>query len=308
MKYASWSLIVDDIVFPDGRTSMGILGGGGTHTIAGMRVWSDNVCLLGQVGRDLDESILGPLDLRAHALRRTDRPTPRAWQLFEADGHRTQIPRIPLDDWSTQLLWPDDFLAYLEAHGVRAVHLMSRGAPGDPEQIERLAAAGLRISLEPIIEEGMDRLEADRVLACVPYVEIFSPGVAEARALLGERSHRETLAALAELGATLVALRRGAAGSLVCHGPTGRVLRTPAARARVVDVTGAGNAYAGGMLVGWCESGDLSHAVACAAVSAALAIEQVGPARITPELLADARHRHAELLAELTKAGGDNED
>lgn len=299
MQYASWSLIVDDIVFPDGRTSMGVLGGGGTHTVAGMRIWSDDVTLLGQVGQDLDEAILSSLDLRSHALRRTALPTPRAWQLFEVDGHRTQIPRIPLEEWTAQLLWPEDFPAYLQAHGVRALHLMTRGASGDPERIAQLAAAGLRLSLEPIIEEGMDRTEADRVLACLPYVEIFSPGVAEAKVLLGEMSPAQTMIELCRRGPALVALRRGALGSFVYHAATERLLQVPAARARVVDVTGAGNAYAGGLLVGWCEGGDLAHAAACAAVSAALAIEQIGPATITPELLADARQRHAEFLTQV---------
>ena len=298
MRYASWSLIIDDIVFPDGRTSMGVLGGGGTHTVAGMRIWSDEVTLLGQVGQDLDETILTPLALRSHALRRTTRPTPRAWQLFEVDGHRTQIPRMPLEEWNAQLLWPDDFPAYLQDHGVHAIHLMTRGAPGDPERIARLAAVGLRISLEPIIEEGMNRTEADRVLACLPHVEIFSPGLAEARVLLGDMPPEQTMIELCRRGPALVALRRGALGSFVYHAATQRLLQVPAARTRVVDVTGAGNAYAGGLLVGWCERGDLAHAAACAAVSAALAIEQIGPATITPGLLADAHQRHAEFLTQ----------
>jgi len=308
MQYASWSVIIDDIVFPDGRTSMGVLGGGGTHTVAGMRLWSDDVGILGQVGRDFDEAIMAQIDLRMHAFRQTDRPTPRAWQLFETDGHRTQIPRIALDDWSAQLQWPDDFPAYLQAHEVQAVHLLTRGAPGDPEQIERVAAAGLRISLEPIIEEGMGRIEADRVLACLPYVEIFSPGVGETQALLGELPLRQALVELAERGPAVVALRRGAAGSLIYQRETRRMLCVPAARARVVDVTGAGNAYSGGLLVGWCQYDDLDKAAACAAVSAALAIEQIGPVTITSELLEDARCRHAELLNELSETDCRDED
>ncbi|MFN8568466.1 MAG: hypothetical protein U0Z44_13335 [Kouleothrix sp.] len=106
MRYASWSVIVDDIVFPDGRTAMGVLGGGGSYTAAGMRVWSHEVSVLGNVGADFDPVLLGRLDLQAIDLRSTHRPTPRAWQLFEDDGQRTQIPRIPLGDWSAQVGWP----------------------------------------------------------------------------------------------------------------------------------------------------------------------------------------------------------
>jgi len=73
-------------------------------------------------------------------------------------------------------------------------------------------------------------------------------------------------------------------------------------------VTGAGNAYAGGMLVGWCESANLEMAVTCAAVSAALAIEQVGPPTITPLLIAEARRRQTQALGELSEMNGTDDD
>jgi sugar/nucleoside kinase (ribokinase family) len=299
MHYASWGVIIDDIVFPTGRTAMGVLGGGGMYSVAGMRLWSAEVGILSNVGADFDASMLGQLDLCATSLRITSRLTPRAWQLFEEDGQRTQIPRIALDDWSAQLAHPADLAEQLRACDVRAVHLLSRGIPGDPQMIAQIAASGVRISLEPIIEDGMDAAHAERVLACLPYVEIFSPGVGELRMLLGQQPQQQALIALAERGPAIVALRRGAAGSLIYHHESRRMLRVPAARATVVDVTGAGNAYSGGMLVGWCANGSIETAAACAAVSAAITIEQVGPPVITPALLAEAQWRRAEVLAEL---------
>jgi sugar/nucleoside kinase (ribokinase family) len=301
MQYAGWSVIVDDIVFPDGRTAMAVLGGGGSYTVAGMRVWSPDVGIFAQVGPGFDAGILDRLALRETSLRPTDRLTPRAWQLFEADGHRTQIPRVPPADWTAQLSWPPDFAEWLAAHGVRAAHLLSRGLPGDPEMLSQIAARGVRVSLEPIIEDGMDAAHRDRVLAALPYVEIFSPGAAELRALLGDTPPQAALADLSERGPEIVALRRGAAGSLVYQRGRRGLLRVPAAPAQVVDVTGAGNAYAGGMLVGWCESRSLETAATCAAVSAAVTIEQIGPPTITPAMLDDAKRRQVELLAELSE-------
>jgi hypothetical protein len=132
MHYTSWGIIIDDIVFPEGRTSMGVLGGGGMYSVAGMRIWSADVGILSNADADFDSRILDGLDLCATHLRNTGRPTPRAWQLFEEDGLRTQIPRIPLTDWAAQLAYPTDFAEQLQAHGVRAVHLLSRGLPSDP--------------------------------------------------------------------------------------------------------------------------------------------------------------------------------
>ena len=51
------SVILDDIVFPDGRTEMAVLGGGGTHAAAGMNVWDVRPGLLGAIGYDLPDAI-----------------------------------------------------------------------------------------------------------------------------------------------------------------------------------------------------------------------------------------------------------
>jgi sugar/nucleoside kinase (ribokinase family) len=299
MRYASWGIIVDDIVFPDGRTAMGVLGGGGLYTAAGMRIWTPDAGVIANVGADFDPAMLEAPDLRADGLRVTGRPTLRAWQLFEADGHRTQIRRIAAQDWSEQLRRGDDFPERLASLGVRAFHLLSRGHPGDSELAQRIAGMGIRLSMEPIIEEGMSAEQREWALACLRHVEIFSPGVEETRVLLGDRRPVEALREFADRGPRIVAMRRGAAGSLVYERESRRLLRVPAAPANVVDMTGAGNAYCGGMLVGWVEHGRIDLAAAYAAISAALTLEQIGPPKITPALCALAERRLPEVLASL---------
>ena len=46
------SIIIDDIVLPDGRSQMGMLGGGGTHAVMGMRAWSNQIRFITGVGND----------------------------------------------------------------------------------------------------------------------------------------------------------------------------------------------------------------------------------------------------------------
>ena len=41
------SVIIDDIVYPDGRTSMGVLGGGGAHAAYGMALAGARPALVG---------------------------------------------------------------------------------------------------------------------------------------------------------------------------------------------------------------------------------------------------------------------
>ncbi|HMO57897.1 MAG TPA: carbohydrate kinase family protein [Roseiflexaceae bacterium] len=303
MRYTSWGIIIDDIVFPDGRTAMRVLGGGGIYAVAGMRLWSADVGILSNVAYDFDPAILAGLDIK-HGLYRNERTTPRAWQLFEVDGQRTQIPRNPMADWSAQLAWPDDFAERMRGHGVSAAHMLSRGVAGNAEVLASMVAAGIRISLEPIIEEGMDAAARERVMACLPYAEIFSPGLQELRVLLGDVAPDDGVRRLAAHGPAIVALRRGAEGSLVYHRASDRLIEVPAAPVTVVDVTGGGNAYVGGLLVGWCESGDIRLAAASASVSAALALEQIGPPIITPAVVQAADQRRSEMLGRLRELNG----
>ncbi|MEW6580281.1 MAG: hypothetical protein AB1435_13965, partial [Chloroflexota bacterium] len=46
-------IIIDDIVYPDGRTKMGVLGGGVSHAAAGMLIWGQRAGIFACAGRDL---------------------------------------------------------------------------------------------------------------------------------------------------------------------------------------------------------------------------------------------------------------
>jgi ribokinase len=89
----------------------------------------------------------------------------------------------------------------------------------------------------------------------------------------------------------------GAAGSLVAGQGETPVAVPAAPVARVEDVTGAGNAYCGGFLVGLAETGDLARAGRYGAVSASFALEQLGAVFPIAGLRARAEQRLAALAA-----------
>lgn len=92
-----FSLIVDDLVFPNGTTSMGQLGGGGPQSLFGYQLYHkqlQHVGLAAGVGADLPGTCIDSLrnvGVLSSALIHTDCKTPRAWQLTESDGRRTQV-------------------------------------------------------------------------------------------------------------------------------------------------------------------------------------------------------------------------
>jgi sugar/nucleoside kinase (ribokinase family) len=295
--YASWGIIIDDIVFPDGRTAMGIIGGGGLYAAIGMRLWSRDSALISAVGQDFDLDSLNPFGLDDSGLFVTDLPTPRAWQLFEEDGQRTQIFRVPHEAWFEQLVLPPSPQSIPPA--LKAAHFIGRGDAREEEVVLALRAAGVCLSSEPIIDETMTPAERTSLLRCLAHFEIFAPSTAELPLLVEQQPVQDQLRALAALGPPVVTLRQGAAGSIVYDRQADRFWRVPAAQANVVDVTGAGNAYCGGFLVGWLETGDARRAAAMAAVSAAIVIEQIGPPLIDDQVMASARQRAEQVMDQI---------
>ena len=90
------SIIIDDIVYPDGRTSMGVLGGGGTHAAYGMALAGATPALVGLVGQDLPEDIHARLerDFDASGLVWVEHSQLRGWQIFEWNGVRNEVFRV----------------------------------------------------------------------------------------------------------------------------------------------------------------------------------------------------------------------
>jgi sugar/nucleoside kinase (ribokinase family) len=290
-------IILDDIVFSDGRTAMNFLGGGGVYAAAGMRLWSNQVGLWSRVGPDFDFTLLEPLDLAVPLIQVTPLQTPRAWQLYEEDGSRTQIPRIPAEVWRAQLMASPADLPPLD--GIQGAHLAIRGHAAEPEVVTQLVEAGLVVSLEPIVDAATTTKQRQTIFESVRMAHIFSPGQSDGQLLLGPGSTQSWLKKFAEMGPQLVLLRKGAAGSLIYERAARRTWQVPAAATQVVDVTGGGNAYCGGFLVGWLEHGNIPQAAARAAVSAALTLEQVGPPAISPARLAEAEQRLIPVLQQI---------
>ena len=285
------SVVIDDLVLPDGRTRMGLLGGGATHAAMGMRVWSGSVALLATLGRDISETdrraLARAFDVRGVATR--DAPSPRAWQLYEHDGRRTHVDRTDADLFMAMCPRPDELPAvYAGASGVR----LECEAP-DPlrEWMARLRGAGCgRILWEPWnVFCRPENRELFGQLA--PLLDVVSPNLLQAQRLTGLQDPRQVLTALLEAGVRVAVLRMGEAGSLVAGQGEGPVAVPAVPVSNIVDVTGAGNAYCGGFLVGLTETGNLGEAGRYGAVSASFVLEQFGAMFTLEDLRSRAEQR-----------------
>jgi ribokinase len=295
----------DYCITHDGRVTEGAQGGNAAYAGVGAALWSRSVGLLSRVGcnypaewlRRLEQSgidvsavivlpephdtrtfyaYLSPVDRSdtnpALHYQRIGRPLPKALVDYRSSTEgqewtdRLAALAIRPDDLPAGLanlrgahLAPADFLT----HSLLPIHLRRAGVPIvtlDPSA--RYMGPNFHRQL-PGLVQGLDA---------------FLPSQAEARAFFEPRPPTlwEMAEALGAMGCRFVVLKGGAEGQYAYEVASGRRWHIPAYPARVQDVTGAGDAFCGGFLVGLAETGDLVGACLRGGVSASLAIEGVG--------------------------------
>lgn len=299
------NIIIDDIVLSDGRTFMGTLGGAGTHALIGMRVWSDRLGFVATIGPDFEPAYWEQLDRlgldRRGIVTRPGYQTARAWQLFEPDERRIEIMRTDLADFFKFTPYFADMPPdYAQARGIH----LQWGETFEEliELLDQLRAANPKVCLvwEPTLEH-LNR-GADAFGAILRRLDLLSPDLGEARTLTGRDDPLEMADTLLAWGAPCVAIRMGANGSLVraAGEPGWRIPAVPPAA--LVDVTGAGNAYCGGFLVGLGEGLETREAALRGTVSASFAIEQFGVPHFEAATFAEAERRLAWARARVEPA------
>jgi ribokinase len=264
------NLIVDDVVLLDGTTRMNQPGGAVIYAALGAAVWGTRVGLVSRIGSDYPAPVLEALASRGALLdgvRPLGRPGIRSWILYEAGG-RQMVHQIgsPTHDEATPQ--PADIPAGWSNTPAALV------CPS-PLQAQRTLLNALAAQGTPLV--GAD-----------PYTPVTQATLAEWRAALEQvdvffASESElddprigALTRIASPRVKAVLLKRGERGGLLYEPPTARVTEWPGRAAAVVDPTGAGDAFAGGVLAALGRGETLRDALACGVVSASLAVEAWG--------------------------------
>ena len=294
------SIIIDDIVYPDGRTSMGVLGGGGAHAAYGMALAGEKPGLVGLAGADLPADIQQRLerDFDTSGMVWTRHKQLRGWQIFEWSGLRNEIFRVDVVEPFMYGPEPDDpGIPFQAAKGLTLL----RG-PGHVAGW-RARFPNATLLWEPV---RVFMLSGDRSAfqSGIAQCNIVSPNLHEAQTMYGIEDERELMRRMLADGAGIAALRMGEAGSLVARAGETHAWRIPAlAVPELVDQTGAGNTYCGAFLVGYCGSGDLAEAGCYGAAAASFALEYVGCARLAEDLPAQWQGRLAEARRGVERVG-----
>jgi sugar/nucleoside kinase (ribokinase family) len=271
------NLSLDDTITPD-RAFLRAPGGDALYASIAVRSWGVIPTLLTLVGEDYPEADLvriAATEIDVEHVRRTAGPT-----IHYRVSYTSDVDRI--FEWISS---PDRLILtspvaadYGALAGAAWLHVAAMPIEAQEVGVAAARAAGIPVSLDP--HEEYIRGYEPRLATMVAGIT-FMPSDLEARLLFPDLDAVEGLEfgfaaaeRLDDWGPALTAIKLGPNGSVVRQ--AGRSVHVPATAVRVVDPTGAGDAYCGGFIAGWLATRSPEVAAGCGAVAAGEAIGTFG--------------------------------
>ncbi|KAH9938441.1 Ribokinase-like protein [Fomitopsis serialis] len=302
--------IIDEFQFhdeediPTGRTLPAQIGGGGTYAALGARIWlpPDKVGMIIDRGTDFPEHIQQKLDVydsdmwlfRDHK----DRVTTRSLNSYKGEhrGFQYTTPRLrltPRNLQETKLRRPE--MLHFICSPTRAAAIIS--------EVKESSDWNPVTIYEPIPDRCVPE-ELQPLIGVLPSISVLSPNAEEAMSLLSipgpptkplveEACRRFLEHGVGPEGNGAVIIRSGALGAYVATRKGGgewipAFWSETEAPERVVDVTGAGNSFLGGLGSGLAlAGGNIVDAALYGTVSASFTIEQEGLPHLTETRVED---------------------
>ena len=249
-------------------------GGQAANTAAWLAVAGARVALVARVGDDsagrMAVAELEALGVDTRVAVDGERPTGTCVVVVAADGERTMFPDAGANDGLATGDLADDLLVRGDHLHVAGYALLRNGSRAAAlSAIERAGAAGMSVSVDPssaaLLSGGLPRLGKG--------VGLLLPNALEAAALTGREDPVAAARALAESFPEVV-VTLGQQGALWTDGD--QVIRVAAAAADVVDTTGAGDAFAAGLLAARLHGAGPAEALRAGCSLAARAVAAAG--------------------------------
>ena len=294
------NLLVDDLVFADGTTRMAEPGGALLHAAFAAALWGARVGIVAPLGEDYPGTALAQLRSRGVALDGLvpmHRPGVRAWLLYEGRVRRI-IHRLGCPSHEEASPTPGQIPAAWR--GARAFHLAPMPLACQSALVHAIRSDSdmhdAFVSLDP--HESITSATLPQWRALLEQVDAFFPSEDEWALTAPAEDPRAALCALAGGRLRTIVLKRGTKGGLCHDAHANRTIEWRARAERVVDPTGAGDAFAMGFVTAYLELPDPERALSRARVSASFALEAWGSEGLAQALPTDALQRLADWTAE----------
>lgn len=300
-------LRIDYTITHDGKANIRQPGGNCVYVAVGVRLWDASVGIWARKGENYKNEwleALPPAGIHTEGLVTIPGSHDhRTFFAYTQDGRRddlnpaahfTRIGQpLPSDladyvdstpgqdnpnEYETLGIRPDDWPKAYD--GVTAVHLAGHGLRSQLTIPPMLREKGVQqITIDPG-ERYMVPERSDYIRQIIQQADAFLPSEMEIRSLFGEETgYLDAAQSLCAWGAKLVIVKMGAEGVLVVeengrytHLPSYHQLNDP----RVIDVTGAGDAFCGGFMVGLAHTQDPIQAAQMGLATASIIVEGYG--------------------------------
>lgn len=263
------NLLVDDVVFADGRTRMGEAGGAVLYAASSASLWDGDIGCLSRLGDDYPQAALATLQsrgVRAEGVRSLGRAGGRTWLLYEGTQWR-MVPRLGRPSHEDVSPGAEDIPATWRT--ARALHL----APMPFACQEALRSAfpdETFVSLDPHLP--ISEATLPRFLPLLARVDALFVGEDEIDLPALRDSPRQSLRRLCEGRLRYIAWKRGAAGGLLYDAHRDTLTPWSARAAQVVDPTGCGDSFAASFVTALLDGEDARAALDRGIVGASFAL------------------------------------
>ena len=133
----------------------------------------------------------------------------------------------------------------------------------DPQRIATLLNSlrenGVRTMLDVVVPASTDHPTLDDLRPILPFIDVFMPNIEEAAILTGETDPGKQAELFLHAGCTIAIITRGEHGALLMSAQ--ETLEAPAFPVEVVDVSGAGDAFVAGFIVGLLEQWSMADSL-----------------------------------------------
>jgi sugar/nucleoside kinase (ribokinase family) len=255
-----------------------VLRGGGCalNTASALTRLGLRAAVVGKVGNDsFGDFIVGTLEERgvdaSGVIRDAKTPTSASVVSVDSGGERTFIHATGANAMLTAGELRGEPFRGRSLHVAGALILDLLDGEPTASLLSEARRRGITTSVDTVFDA---RGRWDRVVPALPFCDLVTPGLAEARAITGEEEPARAAACLRELGARVAAVTLGADGCYVASDTFEGHVR--GFRVDSIDGTGAGDAFAAGFLHGLLAGRPFEECARLANAAGGLATRAVG--------------------------------